>query len=180
MKFRFKNKKKTGLLSPVFCLLPLLLLTNACQKDDICPESAETTPLLVIRFYDIDNPSQTKPVLGLNLIAEGQTDSLFVTEQTIDSIAIPLKTFQNYTHYQFIAQLGEEPDTELPPNSDEIEFSYFPNGTYVSKACGFRTEYLDFQAIRVAEPTGENWIRNIVIEQTTVTNDTRAHLSIFH
>ena len=158
----------------------LVSLLAACQKDDICPETAETTPLLIIRFYDFEDNSKLKNATGLNLIAEGQTDSLFTEAQTTDSIAIPLKTFQNYTHYQFIVHSDEDPDDEFPPNSDRLEFSYFPKEEYVSKACGFKTNFLDFHALKVAEPNDENWIKNIVVEQTTIENETRAHLSVFH
>lgn len=153
-----------------------LLLLNGCQKDDICASTTPTTPMLIVRFYDFDNPSELKPVQGLNLIAEGRKDSLFVQEKTIDSIAIPLKTFQNTTKYQFIRNVGNDG----LPNSDQLNFSYFPNEVYVSKACGFKTEYLDLQVVKVSEPGNENWIKNIVVKQTIIDNETRAHLYIFH
>lgn len=160
----------------LFGLLLLVLLLNGCQKDDICAEATPTTPLLVIRFYDFNNPSELKPVQGLNLIAEGRTDSLFVEERTIDSIAIPLKTFQNTTNYQFIRNVGHEG----APNSDQLNFSYFSNQIYVSKACGFKAEYLDLQVLKVSEPGNENWIKNVVVLQTIIEDETRAHLYIFH
>lgn len=160
--------------------LVFLSLLNACQKDDICPASTPTTPKLVIRFYSYEDPTKLKQVVGLNLIAEGQTDSLFIDETTTDSIAIPLKTFQNITHYQLIRNVGDEGVNEVAPNADELHFSYFPNEVYVSKACGFKTEYLDLQVVKVAEPGNGNWIKNIVVEQTIIDNETSAHISIFH
>lgn len=163
-----------------YFLLLISILAISCQKDDICPASAETTPMLIIRFYDYENPLSLKKVVGLNLIAKGQIDSLFTSEQTTDSIAIPLKTFQNFTRYQFIINLGEEPNIELPTNSDTLQFSYFPKEEYLSKACGFKTNFLDFQALKVAEPQNGNWIKNLVIEQTLIEDETSAHLSIFH
>lgn len=156
------------------------LLLSACQKDDICPEATATTPMLIIRFYDFNDPSELKPVQGLNLIAEGSVDSLFTTERTVDSIAIPLKTFQNTTEYQFIKNVGDEGENELPVNSDQLNFSYFPNEEFVSKACGFRVEFLDFLATRVSETGSGNWIKNIVVQQTSLNDQTRAHLFIFH
>lgn len=164
----------------LFFVLLISILAVSCQKDDICPASAETTPNLIIRFYDFEDQTEPKKVVGFNVIAEGQTDTLFTTPQTTDSIAIPLKTFQNYTHYQFMVHLGEESDTEVPTNSDMLEFSYFPKEEYLSKACGFKTEFLDFQALKVSESNGENWIKNIVVEQNIIENETRAHLSIYH
>ncbi|HET8838293.1 MAG TPA: DUF6452 family protein [Flavobacteriaceae bacterium] len=164
----------------LFFVLLISILAVSCQKDDICPETAETTPMLIIRFYDFEDQTKLKKAIGLNLIAEGQTDSLFTDAQTTDSIAIPLKTFQNYTHYQFIVHIGEEPNTQLPTNADTLQFSYFPEEEYLNKACGFKTEFLDFNALKVSEPNGENWIKNIIVEQTKIENETGAHLSIFH
>lgn len=151
----------------------------ACQKDDICPETTPTTPLLIIRFYDFDNPSELKPAPRLNLIAEGRTDSLFTAEETTDSIAIPLKTFQNSTQYQFIINVDEEGEEDIPANSDVVNFFYATNEVYVSQACGFKTEYLDLQANRVSEPDG-NWIKDIEVEKTIIDNETSAHISILH
>src|SRR5699024_7414233 len=124
---------------------------SACQKDDICPESTPTTSLLVIRFYDFYDPDDLKPAPSLNLIAEGETDSLFVNGQTTDSIAIPLRTIQNSTKYQFIINIGEESEEQTQTNSDVVNFSYARNEVYVNKACGFKTEYLDLQAARETE-----------------------------
>src|SRR5690606_5901128 len=100
--------KKTSILFLLAIVFSTIII--GCQKDDICPESTQTTPLLVITFYDADNPSDLKEVEGFNLIAEGQADSLFATPQTTDSIAIPLKTFQDYTRYKFIVFSGDEPE----------------------------------------------------------------------
>lgn len=171
-------KKKLYL---ILTLLVILSTTNSCQKDDICPEATPTTPLLIIRFYDFNDPDDLKPVPRLNLIAEGKTDSLFVNEQTTDSIAIPLKTFQNSTEYQLIINVGEESEEEIPANSDVVNFTYAVNEVYVSKACGFKTEYLDLQAARETEtPATDNWIKNIQVEQTLINNEIRAHLYIYH
>lgn len=157
-----------------------ILSITSCQKDDICSEATPTTPLLVITFYDSDNPSEPKDVEGFNLIAEGVSDSLYASPQTTDSIAIPLKTFQAFTRYKFIVNLGEEEENPIPTNVDEVEFGYFPNEVYVNKACGFKTEYLDLQAVVEQENAGKNWIEDIVVERTTVKDETSAHIIILH
>lgn len=162
-------------------LFGLLFLILSCQKDDICAETTPTTPMLIVRFYDFDNPSELKPVVGLNIIAKSSSDSLYVGERTTDSIAIPLKTFQNTTTYSFIKFLGEETTGgRVPPNADVLKFSYVPTEEFISKACGFKTEYLDFQALSVKESGTGNWIKDVVIEQTVINNETRAHLTIYH
>lgn len=153
---------------------------SGCQKDDICSESTSTTALLIIGFYDSNNPSESKDVVGFNLIAEGVSDSLYVSPQTTDSIAIPLKTFQAFTRYKFMINLEEEENNPVSTNVDEVEFGYLPHEVYVSKACGFKTEFLDLQAVVQPENPGENWIEDIIVERTTVKDETRAHIIIFH
>ena len=36
-------------------LIVSIIFLTSCEKDDICPESTQTTPRLVITFYDINN-----------------------------------------------------------------------------------------------------------------------------
>ena len=58
-------------------ILALLLITlsfSGCEKDDICTD--ETTPRLILEFYDISNPANLKTVLNLKVKGVGQTDDL--------------------------------------------------------------------------------------------------------
>ena len=76
----------------------LLLLTTlslwGCTRDDICPEDTQTTPLLVIKFMDISNPSQVKAVDNLRI-------TLANTSQTEVVIAISyIIFFQARQHSQ--------------------------------------------------------------------------------
>ena len=36
------------------------LIIISCEKDDICPDSTQTTPQLVVAFYDALDPQQSK------------------------------------------------------------------------------------------------------------------------
>ena len=42
-----------------------LIVIFSCEKDDICPETTQTTPRLVIEFYDLTNPDEILAVPGL-------------------------------------------------------------------------------------------------------------------
>ena len=42
-----------------------LIVILSCEKDDICPETTQTTPRLVIEFYDLTNPDVLLQVPGL-------------------------------------------------------------------------------------------------------------------
>ena len=71
-----------------FLIILLAVLQVSCEKDDICIQNP-VTPKLILRFYDQSNPTSLKAVQRFSMIGQGLTDSLF-TNQTIDSIAIPL------------------------------------------------------------------------------------------
>src|SRR5690606_17048936 len=75
---------------------------GACEKDDICIDGV--TPLLVIRFYDVDNPTVLKKVPKLRIAGVGQNTTVTtVSDRTdLDSIAIPLKVAENTTGFYFI------------------------------------------------------------------------------
>ena len=40
-------------------------MITSCESDDICPESSQKTPRLIITFYDISNPELRKDVENL-------------------------------------------------------------------------------------------------------------------
>ena len=51
--------------------LVCLLCISSCQRDDICPETTQTTPKLVIEFFNFEDVDQPKDVRRLNVVAEG-------------------------------------------------------------------------------------------------------------
>ena len=143
-------------------LLVSFVAILSCEKDDICLE--ETTPNLIIRFYDNDLQNEFKQVSGLTVWADGM-DTIYLN-QTLDSIVIPLDLMKNNTLYKFSANEIE----------DEINFSYLRDDVYVSRSCGFKTI---FENIQIDSNTS-NWIQNISINNSIIDNETSAHISIFH
>ena len=63
--------KKITLLLLVFCFS-----FSSCEKDDICDANTPTTPRMVIKFFDINNPTVEKSVTNLKVIGEGMTDGV--------------------------------------------------------------------------------------------------------
>lgn len=156
-------------------LLFFLCLFFSCERDDICPATTPTTPLLIIEFFDVAESDDNKAVQGLSYIAEGTTDTIIAGN--VDSITIPLNTNLNKTRYQFIK------NTNNPNliNADEVEFIYQTNEVYINRACGFKAVYSDLSAIRqVEDPITNNWIRSVIIEQINVENEQNTHISILH
>lgn len=145
----------------LFHIFILLIAFSSCEKDDICIKA--TTPMLVIRFYDINNPETTKSVNSLTVWAINK-DSIYENKAT-DSIAIPLNLNENNTIYKL--QSG----TFI----DEISFNYDRNDIFVSRSCGYKTifENLSIQ-------TSNIWIKEYLINNSTIENETSAHINIYH
>jgi len=145
----------------IFHIFILLVAFSSCEKDDICIEA--TTPMLVIRFYDINNPKTIKSVNSLTVWALNK-DSIY-ENKAIDSIAIPLNLNENSTVYKF----------QSATFIDEISFNYNRNDIFVSRSCGYKTifENLSIQ-------TSNIWIKDNLINNSTIENETSAHINIYH
>ena len=161
--------KNFSKIFPIFLLAQLLV---SCQRDDICPESTEVTPLLIIEFYDREDLTRLKAVQNLIVHATGEEDTL-LGPVTTNGIQIPLRTNQNFTEYRFIRNSGGETE-----NIDTITFSYTPSPEYVNRACGFIVSYNGIDSNIHGD--GENWLLQDFILQNNIENETEAHISITH
>ena len=146
----------------IVVLIVFLITFISCEKDDICID--DTTPKLQLRFYDFDNLSIVKPVSSLTVWALNK-DSLYV-DNSIDSIALPLKLSEDITNYVF----------SNGTLSDTITFGYFRNDVFVSRSCGYKTNFNDLLIIS----NTANWIKDIQVKNSTIKNDTAAHVTIYH
>ena len=167
------GKKKINKLVRPFWALGFLLLPffSGCQKDDICPAGSETTPLLVIEFYDAEEPDQLEAVQNLVVQAVGKEEALGPV--TNNTISIPLRTDANVTEYRFIRNFGGENE-----NTDIVRFTYNPATEYLNRACGFKVNYRDLNVNRQQD---ENvWILSDVVIQPNVENEAEAHISFTH
>jgi len=145
------------------------LLLSSCERDDICAESTPITPLLVIDFFDAENPSEPKVPEGLFIAEENSDIGLAFTSS---SISIPLRTDIDQTRYNFFLNFGEE-DGDTPQNVDSIIFNY------LRQACGFRVTFQGLQDQFI--PLEDNaWIANITILDATIEDETETHIRIFH
>ncbi|REE79914.1 hypothetical protein BX611_2814 [Lutibacter oceani] len=141
-----------------------LILIISCEKDDICLEN--TTPNLVLKFYDFENDTLVKSMLIDSIRA---IDNVLIgdyTKKTLDSILIPLDLNEFKTVYQ-ISSGG---------TSDTIYFSYGRNDVFVSRSCGYKTIFENL----AIDSTTNNWIKSYNINNTIIDNDTTAHINIYH
>lgn len=171
-------------------LIPILIIAvlgiMGCEKDDICVDGA--TPLLIVRFYDVDNRTELKKVPKFRIVGIGQNTTVIgVADRTdLDSIAIPLKVDEDVTGFYFINNSADI-DAEDPNGQaikveggdlDSLYFNYDRNNKFVSRACGFITNFNNLEGDLKLE--SENWIKDIEILTPLVDNSTEAHVKIYY
>ncbi len=154
-----------------------ILLFAACEKDDICVDG--DTPLLVIRFYDQQNPENFKSVSSLRIVGLGQDGPVntFSDRSNIDSVGLPLRPGQADTRYLFILNSEDEEELETG-NIDTLSFLYTTEEVFVSRACGFIANYSELNTALTTDTL--NWIQNIEISNPSVTKLDSAHVKIYH
>ncbi|WP_299219346.1 DUF6452 family protein [uncultured Aquimarina sp.] len=162
----------------VICCLTAVYLSSSCERDDICAEDTPTTPFLIIKFIEDGTVSDIKQPNELQVKAVGFEGIIdFTTNQ--DSIMIPLRVDALLTDFEFTIDSDTSDDT-VEPNTDTLSFQYTPVEEYVSSACGFRVTYNGLTESFTQEENDQNWIKEITIQEGNVTDETAAHVFIFH
>jgi hypothetical protein len=68
-------------------------------------------------------------------------------------------------------------------NTDNLEFNYTRESSYVSRACGFKTIYnLDPRipfTLTDKEPADEMWIQYVIVAQNNITYENETIIKIF-
>ena len=180
-------------------LLLLMSLSISCERDDICAESTSTTPNLIIRFFDREDPDEedSKNVRQLEVRGFFSEDSIGdpidliegVVRRDIDSISIPLRFDAEgvtaSSTFQFVrnADLDEDNDDESSSDIEILTFTYTPSFEYVSRACGYKSVF-ELQAgneirIETSDPD-ERWFSRVVVLNPNIDNETDIHVAIFH
>ena len=151
--------KKYLILFTVF-----LTTFSSCEKDDICVE--ENTPRLIISFYDNDDHEQIKQLTKTYIWAVGKDSLSNYSNESLDSIAVPLNLSENVTKYVI----------ENNTIKDTIEFNYSRKDTFISRSCGYITIFENL----VIENNTILWIKDTEILNATIENETFAHINIYH
>lgn len=161
-------------------LLVLLILLSSCEKDDICSET-NTTPRVVLDFYDLSNPTELKSVPGLMVFGlnddnelVGISNEIVMTRNTVN---LPLRN--NNTETRFVLYRNYELiDNEIFGNPDIIKLTYSSSAIYVSRACGYKLNYelLTFGK----ESDSDNWAFNTEILTLSITSESETHVKIMH
>ena len=168
----------------ILLVLAIAFTFTSCEKDDICDANTITTSRLVISFYDINNPTVLKSVSDLKIIGEGMTEGVTFDGSTLingSTVSIPLKTDADATTFRFILNYGNSNPALV--NEDSLKFNYSRANIFVSRACGFKTEYtLDPTTPYIhtdAAVADQKWIQYIAVKKSTINNENETHLEIY-
>ena len=176
----------------LYTSLLLLFILNGlgCQRDDICPESRDTTPLLIIRFYENQDPFESQAPQNLGIRETGSEEFVFIRNTsntqiityerfTGDSLAIPLRTDNDLTSFEFIINNTEAALEDDSRNTDIVTFTYGRNEEYINRACAYKINYVGLKVDLQDGEDGSRWIQDIQIEQANIEDQNQAHVSIF-
>ena len=165
-----------GKIKILLLILMVVISFSACEKDDICVDG--DTPLMIIRFYDNDNPSELKAVPNLRIIGLGQSSTVntIADRTSLDSVALPLRINEVNTGFIFISDSADEDDLETG-NIDTLSFDYSTQEIFISRACGYIANYDDLSETITSDR--ENLIQNIEIVSPIIKLQDSAHVKIY-
>lgn len=172
-------------------LLLISLFFTGCEKDDICDPSTPTTPQLVLQFFDKNNISLTRKTLNLKIVGDGMDDNNPLLSPSGAStwndtlVYLPLRVNENSTKFKLIMNANDNNDNN--DIIDYLEFNYTRKDVYISRACGFKTQF-DLYGNPLLKPfiindnpnnDSGNWINKIQVMQSQINDENETHIKIF-
>ena len=116
-------------------------------------------------------------------------ESSYVFNVNTNTIALPLKLTDDLGNNFITTRFILEKDTNLridgtgESNIDILEIRYSTDFVYVSRACGYKSTFINLGVSRDLVIDDDRWITNIVIEESiesTVENENTTHVRIYH
>lgn len=172
--------------------LMIALITQNCERDDICAEGIATTPRLLIEFYDINSPEDLKSVTRLTVYGEGlpdpnppitNVDETILFNENTTSVELPLivglddeSTITTRYILEKDTNLRLDEDDTTQSDVDIIEITYTTEFVYVSRACGYKSVFNNL----VIDLEDESWISGVETVVTEVENENTVHVRILH
>jgi hypothetical protein len=97
------------------------------------------------------------------------------------TVSIPLKTDADATTFSFILNYGNSNPALV--NEDILKFNYVREELFVSRACGFKTNYtldpiVPYLHTDAAVPDLK-WIQYIAVKNSIIANENETHLEIY-
>ncbi|MDY7396576.1 DUF6452 family protein [Aureibaculum sp. 2210JD6-5] len=154
--------------------LTTIFVMSSCERDEICIDPI--TPKLIIAFYDFEDDESSKSVnnLAIEIINVDITNKSLDTVGT-DSIGIPLNIYALQTT---IVLTSDSKNSDLI-NQDTIQVNYETENIFVGRSCGYKSIFKNVSINRDFNDS-ERWIKSLVVEQSEIENETKAHVTILH
>lgn len=160
---------------------------SGCEKDDICADTTPTTPRIVLEFFNKDNPEVNRNLSNLAAIAEGESAGIIfdgaltanpVTKfyTNANKIYLPLRLNAETTKFALTL------NADLPAsNTDTLTFNYSTRQLYVSRACGYKTNFRLNSENAVVRPDNDTdeWINNFIIETNLIETENETHIKVY-
>ena len=156
-----------------YIFITIIFFLISCEPDDICSNATQTTPRLVIEFYNIENSNELKTVPALFAVGlDTDGNEINITNEIVssrDRIELPLNgsvnslRFKLYKNYDLI---------------DIINISYLTEIEFVSRSCGFMNKYI-IEELAI-EIDSDPWMNTATISSYEVKNENITHVQIFH
>lgn len=179
MSIRFKS------IFLILIITGIALLSLNCEKDDICDPSTPVTPRLVIKFFSVDD-NLPKNVTRLGIVSDNfpAADTVF---NGVGEIKLALNPSSDEVEYKLILNIDNANQDII--YTDIIKFNYSRKVEYVSRACGYKTVYDLNNSVDLPPPfllnnlfpiVQGNWIKNILIENYSITSENETHVKIYY
>lgn len=167
----------------IFALGVIATYLISCEKDDICAETTPTTPNMIVSFYFNDNRTAYNRVTNLQYYEVGREEDT-ISVGSVDSTYVPLRVDASHTQWAFI--YNQNVANGVDKRIDYVDFKYTVWQEYVSRACGYKTQFL----LDADNPRGTNpvvtdgdgkgrWIQGIEIVKDSVTDENQAHVKVY-
>ena len=162
------------------CLFIIIIFS--CEKDDICSDTTQTTPRVVLEFYDLESPNEVLLVPGLFARGVGPENmEILINNEVVltrSTISLPLKTDGTNEAEFILSKSYDIVDGVESGNRDTLKITYTTETVYVSRACGYKTNFT-IETFSITEDA-DQWMRNSEILINEITNENEIHVKILH
>lgn len=167
----FLMKIKT-IYSALFCIAWTLF---ACEKDDLCDGSENQTPRLHVVLLDQFNVETKKPAEYVKMYISGEEN--YIERYNTADLYLPL--LPGTTSTEWVIEIYDVAGQEhFLIGTEQLRFTYTPENKYISKACGFKTNYNAFGYLRLDSQLP--WIGGISLNTNSITNEENVHIQVYY
>ncbi|WP_372473602.1 DUF6452 family protein [Capnocytophaga sp. ARDL2] len=147
----------------------------SCEKNDLCDGESQT-PRFRIELHDLFAPENKKAAKIIRMYF-ADTEQ-YIEYKNTPTLYIPLSPVQNSAEWTLKLYDVTSSNEEILLGEEQFLFTYTPKNIYISKACGFRTQFEAFSYQRKQNNT--QWIRGLDLTTNTISNETDTHFILYY